>query len=306
MSETNKNIFYVLMFLAMAGWGASWVNAKVLSAYINEYELIFLRNIFTIITLVPVLVVSRKYFYINKRSILLAVLASVIMIAYMKCYFLGTKFGTASLGGALVTTLIPINTFIIMALFFGRKILKKDFIALGIGAIGVMTMLNVWSFKAEEIFTIQNMYFLGASVLWPALTITSSKITKTSPIVFTLYMYIITTFMVMIFFMDPMEIKFETFDDIFWINILVLAVISTTFSTTVYFIGIEKLGTNEVSSFIFLVPLFAILLSVIFLGEQISLSIVIGTVLTLIAVKILNNIKIFKRKERKKVLGSAN
>jgi len=306
MTETNKNIFYILMFLAMAGWGASWVNAKVLSAYINEYELIFLRNIFTIITLVPVLLITRKFFYINKRSLLLAILASIIMIAYMKCYFLGTKFGTASLGGALVTTLIPINTFIIMAIFFGKKIERKDFIALGIGAVGVMTMLNVWSFKSEEIFTIQNMYFLGASILWPALTITSSKITKTSPIVFTLYMYIITTLMVMVFFMDPMDIRFETFDNIFWINILGLAVISTTFSTTIYFIGIEKLGTNEVSSFVFLVPLFAILLSVIFLDEQISLSIIIGTILTIFAVKMLNNIKIFKRKEKKQIIGSTN
>lgn len=286
------------MILAMAGWGASWVNAKVLSSYINEYELIFLRNFFTIITLVPVLVFTRKYFYINKRSFLLAILASFIMIAYMKCYFLGTKFGTASLGGALVTTLIPINTFIIMAFFFGKKILKKDYFALAIGALGVMTMLNVWSFSSQQIFSIENMYFLLASILWPALTITSSKITKTSPIVFSLYMYIITSVMVSIFFTDSLEFNYTTYDSIFWINILVLAVVSTTFSTTVYFIGIEKLGTNEVSSFIFLVPLFAILFSIIFLKEPLSISLLIGTILTLIAVKILNNIKIFKKREK--------
>lgn len=285
------------MFLAMAGWGASWVNAKVLSSYINEYELIFLRNFFTIVTLIPILVFTRKYFYINKRSLALAVLASIIMIAYMKCYFLGTKFGTASLGGALVTTLIPINTFIIMALFFKKKIVKKDYFALAIGAIGVMTMLNVWSFSSEQIFTIQNMYFLGASILWPALTITSSKITKTSPMVFTLYMYIITSIMVVIFFTDSLELNYSSYDEIFWLNILGLAVISTTFSTTVYFIGIEKLGTNEVSSFIFLVPLFAILFSVIFLKEHLSISLLIGTILTLIAVKILNNIKILKKRQ---------
>ena len=296
MTDTNKNLFYFLMFLAMAGWGASWVNAKVLSSYINEYELIFLRNFFTIASLIPVLIFTRKYFYINKRSFLLAILASVIMIAYMKCYFLGTKFGTASLGGALVTTLIPINTFLIMAFFFGKKIVKKDYFALIIGALGVMTMLNVWSFSSEQIFTIQNMYFLGASILWPALTITSSKITKTSPMVFTLYMYIITSIMVVVFFTDSLEFNYSSYDTIFWINILGLAVVSTTFSTTVYFIGIEKLGTNEVSSFIFLVPLFAILFSIIFLKEHLSISLLIGTILTLIAVKILNNIKIFKKR----------
>lgn len=297
MTQQNKNIFYILMVLAMAGWGASWVNAKVLSSYINEYEMIFLRNFFTIITLVPVLIITKKYFYINRRSFLLAVLASVIMIVYLKCYFLGTKHGTASLGGALVTTLIPINTFIFMALFWGKKILKKDIFALGLGAIGVLTMLNVWSFSHEQIFSIQNMYFLGASILWPALTITSSKITNTSPIVFGLYMYLISTIFVSLFFVDISEINFASFDTIFWINILILAIVATTFATTVYFIGIEKLGTNEVSSFIFLVPFFAIVFSILFLKEEVHITTIIGVILTVIAVKILNNIQIFKKKK---------
>ncbi len=283
------------MFLAMAGWGASWVNAKVLSSYINEYELVFFRNLITSITLIPVLIITRKYFYINLRSIFLAFIASIIMIVYIKFYFLGTKFGTASLGGALVTTLIPINTFLIMALLFGKKIERKDIFAIIIGAIGVLIMLDIFSFSIEQILSPQNTYFLLASILWPFLTITSSKITKTSPMVFTLYMYIFTVVLVTLFFVEIPKIEFEKFDFIFWFNMLSLSIVSTTFATSIYFIGIEKLGTNEVSSFIFLVPFFAILFSVIFLKEQLSISIVIGTILTIYAVKTLNNIKIFKR-----------
>lgn len=280
----------------MIAWGSSWVNAKVLSSYINEYEMIFLRNFFTIVTLIPVLIATKKYFYINKKSLALAVLASVVMIVYMKCYFLGTKFGTASLGGALVTTLIPINTFLIMALFFGKKILKKDFIALSIGALGVLTILNVWSFSYEQIFSTQNIYFLFASILWPILTIVSSKAIGTSPIVFSFYIYVISGIMVLIFFMDIDQMPFSTFDAIFWLNILSLSVVSTTFGTSLYFIGIEKLGASEVSSFIFLVPFAAISLSAIFLDEKISISIIIGTLLTIVAVKNLNNIQ-FRRKK---------
>lgn len=295
MEQSNKNLFYFLLFLAMAGWGGSWVNAKVLSSYINEYELIFFRNIFTLITLAPVLVLMKKYFVITKKSFILVCFASVVMIVYMKCYFLGTKFGTASLGGSLVTSLIPINTFLLMALFFGKKIEKKDIFALVIGAIGVMILLDVSSFSSEQIFSIDNVYFLGASVLWPILTIISSRSTGTSPLVFTFYMYVITTLIVALFFVDFEHMNYEKFDNIFWLNILSLAVVSTTFATSIYFLGIEKLGANEVSSFIFLVPFFAIILSVIFLGEHISYSIIIGTILTLVAVKILNNIKIMRK-----------
>ncbi|PHO09163.1 EamA family transporter [Malaciobacter canalis] len=295
MTQSNKNIFYITMIFAMAGWGASWVNAKVLSSYINEYEMIFFRNAFTLITLAPVLVFARKYFYINKKSLLLCIITSIVMIAYMKCYFLGTKYGTASLGGALVTTLIPINTFLFMAIFYKKRVLKKDIFALILGGIGVLTMLHVWTFNAAQIFTTENMYFLMASILWPILTIISSKSTKTSPMVFTFYMYLIMTILVSIFFVDFKNINYEGFDYIFWINLFIVSVISTTFATTVYFLGIEKLGANEVSTFIFLVPFFAILFSAIFLKEHISLSIIIGTIMTLFAVKILNNIKIRRK-----------
>ena len=295
MTQANKNIFYFMMVLAMAGWGASWVNAKVLSSYINEYEMMFLRNFFTIITLAPILVITRKYFYTNKKSLFLAFIAAIVMIVYLKYYFLGVKFGTASLGGALVTSLIPINTFILMALFFGRKLQKKDIFALILGMFGVLTILNIWTFSFEEIFTEHNLYFLAASILWPIFTIISSKSTKTSPLVFSFYMYVFMTLLVLIFFVEPTKMAYDTFDWIFWANILCVSVVATTFATSVYFVGIEKLGTNEVSSFIFLVPLFAIILSVIFLKEHISISIVLGTVLTLVAVKILNNIKIFNK-----------
>jgi drug/metabolite transporter (DMT)-like permease len=298
MTNKNKKIFYILMVLSMIAWGAAWVHTKVLSAYINEYELIILRNFFTILTILPIILYSRKQFYISKQNLLLATITSIIMILYLKFYFLGTQLGTASLGGALVTTLIPINTFIIMALFFNRKIEKKDKYALGLGAIGVLTTLNVWSLSLEEIFTLHNTYFLLASIMWPLITIISSKATKTSPLIFTFYIYVIMSILVMIFFVDIASFDYASYDSIFWINILSLAVISTTFATTIYFIGIEKLGTNEVSSFIFLVPLSAIILSIIFLKEEVHFTLFIGTFLTLIAVKILNNITIFKTKDK--------
>ena len=298
MTLANKNIFYFMMVLAMAGWGASWVNAKVLSSYINEYEMMFLRNFFTIITLAPILVITKKYFYSNTKSLILAFIAAIVMIVYLKFYFLGVKFGTASLGGALVTTLIPINTFILMALVFGKKLEKKDVFALVLGMFGVLTILNIWTFSFEEIFTEHNLYFLAASILWPIFTIISSKSTKTSPLVFSFYMYVFMTILLLIFFVEPVKMNYASFDWIFWANILCVAVVSTTFATSIYFIGIEKLGTNEVSSFIFLVPFFAISLSVIFLKEHISYSIIFGTIMTLIAVKILNNIQIFKKKEK--------
>jgi drug/metabolite transporter (DMT)-like permease len=37
----NKNLFHILMVFAMIFWGASWISTKVLTNYVNEYELVF-------------------------------------------------------------------------------------------------------------------------------------------------------------------------------------------------------------------------------------------------------------------------
>lgn len=296
MTDSNKNIFYILMFFAMIGWGGSWVNVKVLSSYINEYDVMFFRYVITAITMIPIMLVLRKKFTIDKKSFFLVVITSIILVAYMKYFFLGTKLGTASLGGAFVTTLIPINTFLILALFGSKKIEKKDYFALLLGAIGVLTMLNVWGANFDEIFVVHNLYFILASILWPLLTIVSSKATNISPIVFTFYMYIVTSLMSM-FFMDFSTIAYEKFDYIFYINLFAITIFASTFANTIFFLGIEKLGAANVSSFIFLVPFAAITLSAIFLKENITISIIIGTIMTIIAVKILNNIKLYKKKK---------
>ena len=294
MLEKNHNLLYILLFFGMIGWGASWVNAKVLSHYIDAYDMIFMRFGITAITMVPIILYLKKSFKIDLKSFGVAFLASVVFIAYMKYYFMGTKYGTASLGGAFVTTLVPIVTFLILAILGEKKMVKKDYFALLLGAIGVMTMLNIWNESLKDILVIQNLYFLLASFLWPIFTIISSKSKTISPIVFSFYLYIITITLDAVFFVDFKSIDYASFDGIFWINLLGLSIISSTFSNTVYFVGIEKLGAGNVSSFIFLVPFSAIVLSAIFLKEHISFSIIIGTILTIFAVKILNNIRFFR------------
>lgn len=298
MKEKNKNLFSILLIFAMLGWGASWVNVKILSYYINEYDVIFFRFSITTLTMIPIIIILKKSFKINIKTFFIILLTSIALITYMKYFFLGTKFGTASLGGSFVTTLIPIITFLFLVILREKRINKKDLFALSLGALGVMTILNVWQFKLDEILVIHNLYFIFAALLWPIVTILSSKAVGCSPIVFTFYLYSFTTLYSAIFLVDFTTINYEGFDSIFWLNVCIISLAGSTFSNTIYFLGIEKLGAGGVSSFIFLVPCFAIILSVIFLNEEIKPSIILGTVLTLFAIKILNNISFRKKSEK--------
>lgn len=289
----SKNYFYILMVFAMVFWGASWVNVKILSAYINEYELVFLRMGISFVSMFPILYYFKFSFKLDLKSLFLILIASIVLVLYSLVFFLGVEHGTAGFGGALVTTLIPINTFIILAIINKKAISLKHSFALILGGFGVLTMLNIWSFNLAEIFSKDNTYFLIASILWPILTIISSKATKINAMVFTFYVYIISTFVIYIFFIENNIFNnILNFDNIFWLNMFIITILSTTFATSIYFIGITKIGTKEVTSFIFLVPTSALILGAVFLNEKITYTTIIGTICTIMAIYILNNLNL--------------
>ena len=296
----NKNLFYILMIFAMIFWGASWISTKVLTNYVNEYELVFLRMGICFITMFPIIYFYKLSFKLDIKSFFLILIASIILTAYSISMFIGLKHGSAGFGGALVTTLIPINTFILVAILSRKTISLKHSFALLLGAFGVLNMLNIWNFNLNEIFSKDTLYFLLSSILWPILTIITAKASKIHAFVFTFYTYIISSIVLIIFFVDTSIFeRVIEFDFIFWFNLFVITILSTTFATSIYFIGATKLGTKEVSSFIFLVPATALIIGAIFLGEKITLNTVIGTVFTIIAIYILNNLsflKLFKKK----------
>jgi len=61
--QQNNTVFYILMILAMLGWGASWVNVKILSDYITYEELIFYRYLITTITMIPVMIYLKLSYF---------------------------------------------------------------------------------------------------------------------------------------------------------------------------------------------------------------------------------------------------
>ena len=283
------------MVFAMIFWGASWISTKVLTNYVNEYELVFLRMGICFISMFPLIYFFKLSFKIDLKSFIFILFASVILTLYSLVMFLGVQHGTGSFGGALVTTLIPIITFILIAFLNKKTISLKHSFALILGAFGVLNMLDIWNFNLNEIFSKDNIYFLLAAFLWSILTIITSKATKINAFVFTFYAYIISSFTLLIFFVDGNIFhKIVDFDFIFWFNMFIITILSTTFATSIYFIGASKLGAKEASSYIFLVPASALSFGAIFLGEEITFNVIIGTICTIIAIYILNNLNLFK------------
>ena len=53
----------------MISWGTSWISTKVLTNYINAYELVFLRMGICFVTMIPIIYFLKLSFKVNLKSL---------------------------------------------------------------------------------------------------------------------------------------------------------------------------------------------------------------------------------------------
>jgi drug/metabolite transporter (DMT)-like permease len=281
------------MVFAMFAWGISSTNTKILSEYIRAEEIVFVRYFISMVSSFFIVILAKKSFKIDKKSLCIAFAAGLLTSIYTVTTFFGIKLGTAGVAGAFINTLAPINTFIILALFLKRKMYKIDIIALAIGFVGAILILGIWQFDKEKIFTTYNILFIISAWLWAMLTVVSSFSKKIDPLIFSFYMYLFVAILAFPF-ADLGSLNLLEKDSTFWINLLFMSIISTSVATSLYFIGVEKLGSVEVSSFMFITPLSSIFFGAVFLKEEIGFWTIVGTILSICAVYMINRIGVFK------------
>ena len=295
----SKQLFYPLIIISMIFWGASWISTKVLTNYIDAYEMVFLRMGICFLSMAPIIVFLKMNYKLDFKTFVLILFASLFLVLYSIFMYFGVEHGTGSLGGAMVPSMIPIITYIFVAILNKKTISLKHSFALVLGAFGVLNMINIYQFDIDVIFSKYNIFFIVASMLWAILTIITSKSTKINAFVFTTYTYLIASSVLYFFYVDSsIFTKVINFDITFWFNMFIITILSTTFATSIYFFGAAKYGAKEVSSFVFLVPASAIIIGSLFLDEKIEFSTIIGVFFAMIAIYILNNLsfpKFFKK-----------
>ena len=82
-------------------WGASWISTKVLTNYINAYEMVFLRMGICFISMAPIIFFTNMKYKLDLKTSVLILFASFFLVLYSIFMFWGVEHGTGSLGGAM-------------------------------------------------------------------------------------------------------------------------------------------------------------------------------------------------------------
>ena len=278
------------MVFAMITWGYSWVGAKILGPYGHVSTKIFLRFFFASIALIPILFKYRIPFRIDKKGFIFILWNSISLCSYNYFYFKSTHMGLAGVGGVLVTTLNPILTSLFVFSFLDRSSAKlKEFVGLIMGLTGGGIIMRLWEMDIALMISSGNIFYILASCSWVSVTITSQK--SKNHIHFLTYSFwsFLSSSLLSLSFCEIESISQTiNYDWIYWLNIFLLSIVVMSFANTMYFFASSKIGAVKASSFIFVVPLTAIIFSKIILNEQVLYTTVLGGILSVVAVYLIN------------------
>jgi aspartate/methionine/tyrosine aminotransferase/drug/metabolite transporter (DMT)-like permease len=288
--EKRSKALTALLVVSMVIWGGTWPSGKLVAA-VAPFELtVFVRFLLTTAALLAVCLWRREPLALGKSGLLWALAGAVLMTTYNFSFLGGLRWGLAAKGGVIVTCLNPILTFAISAVAFRRRVRSREGVGLALGLAAGAVLIGIWKLGTEDLLRSGNLLFVAAAVSWSSLTVVSQVGQRRAAYLpFSAWVYGLSAAINVAILALRGFPTVTSSPGIFWANVVYLGIMGTAFATTVYFLAARRLGAHRAASFIYLVPVSALLLSWLLLGEVPDWITLAGGAVALVAVYLVNS-----------------
>ncbi len=282
MKTINPGSIYLA--LAASIWGGMYVVSKVVLDVIPPLELVWVRYVTALISLVIISLITHQSWKIQKRDLpLIALVGFVGYFISIWTQFLGTKLSSAQMG-SVITSTTP--TFMVI---FGHFLLKEKIttaktLSVCLATLGVLLIAKGSIVESPMLGMIILMISAAA---WALMSVLIKLVPKSYPqLVVTAYAMLTATF-AMTPFVAP-EIRLEHFgmllNPVILGGILYLGVVSTAFAFFLWNKGMQTVDAGKAGVYFFFQPLVGTLLGWFLLEEQVTATFWIGALLIIAGV----------------------
>jgi drug/metabolite transporter (DMT)-like permease len=280
---------YLKLILVALFWGGTFIATRIAAQTFEPFMGASLRYIIASIILIPLAwKTNRNFLKINRKQFFqLCLLGFSGIFAYNFFFFKGLKLVPAS-HGALLVALNPIMVMLFSAWRYGEKIKTTSIAGMMISMIGVALVISRGNLlELFSSFQWGDAFMLGCPVTWAMYTLVGKDALKTTtPLQASAWASLSGCAMLLLF------AGTETFPDFVpgkvWIALAYLGIIGTVLAFVWYYEGVMKLGVTKTAIFNNLVPVFALILSIIILKEQVHMYTYIGAAFVISGVVIIN------------------
>ena len=285
-------ITYIKLLLMAIFWGGTFVAGRSLAQTVGPFAAAFFRFAVASIFLVILLRRSEGRLTWPAKDQIIPVLLLGLTGALLYNYFFlkGLKLIEAGRASVIIAN-NPIFIALFSAFLFKERLNTLKIIGIIISVAGAVIVISRG--RIFEIFQgglgLGEIYILGCVVSWVAFSLIGKAVMNNlSPLQSVTYSSVAGTLLLSVPAIMESGLSFLNYSPGEWILIFYLGFFGTVLGFLWYYQGIQKIVPTRAGLFINFVPISGIILAFIFLGEQITPSLLIGTVMVSLGVYLTN------------------
>ncbi|WP_308418711.1 DMT family transporter [Leeia aquatica] len=286
---------YLKLVLTTLFWGGSFIAGHAVMRGLPPMVAATGRFLLAALVLLGILLSTEGWPKVNRKQWLTILgLALTGIFAYNFFFFKGLGLIPAS-RAALLVALNPILTALVEALLYRKRLSPMRLLGVSLSLLGTLWVVSQGHLSSFTQGAVGwgELVMLMASLSWVVYTLISRRaMTGLSPLANTTLSGMLGFVLLLPFALqDGLTGHLVHMGWQEWALLAYLAVPGTVLSFLWYAEGIKAVGPQRTIIFTNLVPVFGVLLSVLLLGEQLSLATVLGGSLTIAGVFLTNRVK---------------
>lgn len=272
MEKLRTYLPHFLLFIVNLIYGANFSIAKaVMPRFIQPFGFILFRvSVSLVLYAILYFVFVREK--IEKKDWFRISLCGLFGIALNQLLFFKGISMTSSIHGALLMITSPIITYLISRFLIKEKFQLMKIIGISLGALGAMILI-LGSFKELGTASVKGDLFVAVNAISFSiyLIIVKPLMLKYKPITIAFLCFLTGSIWVFLAgYQQAMEVDFSAIPRFYYWHIG-FVILGATFIVYLFnIIAIKSVSATTVSSYIYLQPFFAILISLLFTDEKMS------------------------------------
>jgi drug/metabolite transporter (DMT)-like permease len=288
-NSKNKTVALVLAAIGVIFYSTKAVFVKMAYVYgIDPVSLMTYRLLFSM----PFYIVVWSIHNIKNKDEPKANLKEVLLIVFLGVIgyyfsslldFIGLQYLDASLE-RLILFIYPTIVLILSRIFLKKRITRDQLLAIGLTYIGVFVIFSQNIFdraESENVLLGAGLIFLCAFTYATYLVGSNSLLPKLGTVNFTTYVMVVSFLTVLIHYCIEFGFTFKSYASEVYVISFFMAFISTVLPSYMIAEAIKRMGANTVGIMGSLGPVSTISLSIIFLGESLTVVQYIGAMIIL-------------------------
>lgn len=272
-------------------WGGSFIAGRVAAQEIPATTAALTRYVIASLVLVTMAFIKEGGLprLDTRQWIAVALLGITGVAAYNYLFLVGLETVPAS-RGSLIMALNPAATMLGAALFLREPLTVAKVVGTVIALVGVAVELgggNPLSLLDGGIGRGEVALF-GCVLGWSAYTLIGKKVSGVSTLAITTYAALLGTALLAIVVIVRGEFALPQASPRAWWALAYMGTLGTAVAFVWFLEGVKELGPARAAIFVNLVPVAAITLAVLLLGERLTTAVVVGAALVIAGVWIIN------------------